>query len=200
MNNRCPKCNEKLSPFYMKENCPKCGVNLLYYNLESRLKEDAVQAKKEEDAINHFVDILKSSSVASPVLIVRLVLFFTPLASMCLPMYGNISLITLIVGLINGELEIGSVIMPLVSMVLVVVLSLAVIISSLFSSTKTGLLRNIIFSAVNSAVFVILGIIIGEMGAGWYITLVIYIAEIILHIICNKSIKSKANKLLTKSN
>ena len=24
----CPKCNEKLSPFYMKQNCPKCGKSL----------------------------------------------------------------------------------------------------------------------------------------------------------------------------
>ena len=29
----CPKCNEKLSPFYMKQNCPKCNTNLVYYDL-----------------------------------------------------------------------------------------------------------------------------------------------------------------------
>lgn len=192
MNNRCPKCDEKLSPFYLKETCPKCGANILYYDLDSRLKADAEKAQREVDAVNHFAGILRSSSVASPVLIVRLVLFFTPLASMCLPMYGEISLISLIVGLVKSELEIGGVILPLVSMALVVVLSLAVIISSLFSSTKTGFLRNMIFSAVNTAVFVVLGIIIGNMGVGWYITLVIYIAEIVLHIICDKKIKSSA--------
>lgn len=187
-NNVCPNCGEKLSLFYMKENCPKCKVNLLYFGLEQRLAEDEAQAQKEVDAVNRFVNILKSSSVASPVLIIRLVLFFTPLASMCLPMYGEISLISLIMGLINGTLEIGSVILPLVSMALVIVLSLAVIISSLFSSTKTGFIRNMVFSAVNTAVFVIVGLFIGGMGIGWYITLVIYIFEIILHIICKKNI------------
>lgn len=191
MNNTCPKCGKKISPFYLKENCPYCNVNILYYNMEENLKADARQAQKEVDAVNHFVDVLKSSSLASPLLIVRLVLFFTPLASMCLPMYGDISLISLIVGLVKGETEIGGVMMPLVSMALVVVLSLAVIISSLFSATKTGLLRNMICSLINTAVFVILGVIIGDMGIGWYITLAIYIVEIAMHILCNKAIKAK---------
>lgn len=193
-NNVCPKCNGKISPLYMKESCPHCHVNLLYYNLDKQLEADAAQAQKEVDAVNKFFNIIKSSTIASPVLIVRLVLFFTPLASMCLPMYGDISLISLIMGLVKGNIEIGDVMMPLVSMALVVVLSLAVIISSLFSVTKTGFLRNMIFSAVNTAVFVVLGLIIGGMGIGWYITLVIYILEIIMHIIFNnKELEKQCN-------
>lgn len=192
-NNTCPKCGGKISPLYMKETCPHCNVNLLYYNLEEKLKADAAQAQKEVDAINHFLNIIKSSSVASPILIARLVIFFTPLASMCLPMYDDISLISLIMGIINGSVEISSVLMPLISMALVIVLSLAVIISSLFSSTKTGLLRNMIFSAVNTIVFFVLGVIIGGMGVGWYVTLAIYVLEIILHLVCNNIINEKAN-------
>lgn len=188
---KCPKCGAKISPLYMKENCPNCNINLLYYNLDKRLEEDEARAQKEYDAVNHFLNILKSSSIASPVLIVRLVLFFTPLASMCLPMYGELSLIKLIMDLINGSMQMGDVILPLVSMGLVVVLSLAVIISSLFSVTKTGFLRNMIFSALNTVVFIVLGVIIGSMGIGWYITLAIYIAEIVMHIVCEKNIKKK---------
>lgn len=192
-NNLCPKCGKKISTFYLKEKCPHCNVNLLYYNLEDNLKADALQAQKEVDAVNHFLGILRSSSVASPLLIVRLVLFFTPLASMCLPMYGDVSLISLIMGLINSEIQIGDVILPLVSMAFVIVLSLAVIISSLFSVTKTGFLRNMIFSVVNTAVFVVLGLIIGGAGIGWYITLVIYLVEIVMHILCEKQIRKKAD-------
>lgn len=190
---KCPKCGEKISPFYLKETCPKCDVNLLYYNLDKRLEADAMQAKRETDAVNKFINIIKASSVASPLLIVRLVLFFTPLASMCLPMYSDVSLISLIMGLVKGSIEIGSVIMPLVSMALVVLLSLAVIISSLFSVTKTGFLRNMIFSAVNTAVFAVLGVIIGGMGIGWYVTLAIYLAEIIMHVICERKIRQNAD-------
>ncbi len=193
MNNTCPKCGKKISPFYMKENCPYCNVNLLYYNMEDNLKADAGQAQKEVDAVNRFLGILKASSIASPVLIVRLVLFFTPLASMCLPMYNGVSLISLIMGLINSSLEIGDVLMPLISMALVVVLSLAVILSSLFSATKTGLLRNMIFSGINTVVFVVLGVIIGGLGAGWFVTLAIYILEIIMHILCNKVINKNVD-------
>ena len=192
-NNLCPKCGKKISAFYLKEKCPHCNVNLLYYNLEDNLKADALQDQKEVDAVNHFLGILRASSVASPLLIVRLVLFFTPLASMCLPMYGDVSLISLIMGLINSEIQIGDVILPLVSMAFVIVLSLAVIISSLFSVTKTGFLRNMIFSVVNTAVFVVLGLIIGGAGIGWYITLVIYLVEIVMHILCEKQIRKKAD-------
>ena len=192
-NNLCPKCGKKISAFYLKEKCPHCNVNLLYYNLEDNLKADALQAQKEVDAVNHFFCFLRASSVASPLLIVRLVLFFTPLASMCLPMYGDVSLISLIMGLINSEIQIGDVILPLVSMAFVIVLSLAVIISSLFSVTKTGFLRNMIFSVVNTAVFVVLGLIIGGAGIGWYITLVIYLVEIVMHILWEKQIRKKAD-------
>lgn len=192
-NNLCPKCGKKISAFYLKEKCPHCNVNLLYYNLEDNLKADALQAQKEVDAVNHFLGILRSSSVASPLLIVRLVLFFTPLASMCLPMYDGVSLVSLIMGLINSEMQIGDVLLPLVSMALVIVLSLAVIISSLFSVTKTGFLRNMIFSVMNTAVFVVLGLIIGGAGIGWYITLVIYLVEIVMHILCEKQIRQKAD-------
>lgn len=189
MNNNCPKCGKKMSPFYLKQNCPDCGVDLLYYKLDERLEADALQAEKEVNAVNKFLNIIKSSTIAKPILIVRLVLFFTPLASMCLPMYSDESLISIIMGLIGEDLAINDVLMPIIAMGLVVVLSLAVIISSLFSSTKTGLVRNMIFSIINTAVFVAMSIIIGSVGIGFYVTLVIYILEIILHIVCNSAIR-----------
>lgn len=189
-NNICPKCGGEIGLFYMKEACPHCSVNLLYYNLDKRLEEDAAQAKKEVDAVNKFLNILKASSVASPLLIARLVLFFTPLASMCLPMYGEVSLITLIMGLVKGTTEISDVMLPLISMALVIVLSLVVIISSLFSVTKTGFVRNMIFSAINTVVFVVIGFVIGGMGIGWYVTFIIYILVFVMHILCDKKIRS----------
>lgn len=187
--NVCPKCNAKISPFYMKESCPHCGINLLYYNLDKKLEDDAARAQKEVDAVNRFFNIIKSSSIASPVLIVRLILFFTPLASMCLPMYGDVSLITLIMGLVKGTTEISDVMMPLINMALVIALSLVVIISSLFSVTKRGFVRNMIFSAINTAVFVVLGLIIGSMGIGWYVTLIIYVMIFVMHIMCDRKNK-----------
>lgn len=51
----CPKCGKKLSLFYMKENCPGCGVDLLRYDSEGRLERDAQQAAKEVEALWRFV-------------------------------------------------------------------------------------------------------------------------------------------------
>lgn len=189
MSNKCPKCGNKLSPLYMKQNCPNCGVDLLYYKMEERLEADAKESLRQEENIKKFLNTIKSSSIAHPLLIVRLVLFFTPLASMCLPMYGELSLISLITGIINGNLDLNSNILPIISMGLVVILSLAVIISSLFSVTKNGLTRNLVLSAINTIVLIVLGLVIGSLGIGWYLTLIIYVIEIILHFVCNKIIK-----------
>ena len=47
MADKCPKCEKKLSFFYIKQNCPECGCDLLNYNREERLEKDAEQAEAE---------------------------------------------------------------------------------------------------------------------------------------------------------
>ncbi len=58
MDNKCPKCGEKLSLFYVKSTCPKCGCDIMYYNMEERLEADAEKAEAEwakvENIINKF--------------------------------------------------------------------------------------------------------------------------------------------------
>lgn len=206
--NTCPKCGIKLKPTYMKQNCPSCGVNLLYYKMDERLAADVEQAKRETDAVKKLLLTLKNSSVASPLLIVRLVLFFTPLASMCLPMYWaghkKVSLISLIMGIINRGFDLGAMLddtsffFAFLSMVLVIVLSLAVIINSLFSCTKNGFKRNIIFSLINTLALAVTGGLVcvfgGEPEAGYYVTFAIYGAEIIMHLACAKTKTKKRKK------
>ncbi|MCR5042365.1 MAG: hypothetical protein K6C36_09760 [Clostridia bacterium] len=51
----CPKCGKKLSFFYLKPNCPACGVDILRYDAEGRLERDAQQAAKEVEALWRFV-------------------------------------------------------------------------------------------------------------------------------------------------
>lgn len=55
MDNKCPKCGEKLSLLYLKPNCPKCGCDIMYYNMESRLEADAEQAQKEWDKLERLI-------------------------------------------------------------------------------------------------------------------------------------------------
>ena len=51
----CPKCGKKLSLFYLKPNCPGCGVDLLRYEAEGRLARDAAQAEQEVEALWRFL-------------------------------------------------------------------------------------------------------------------------------------------------
>ena len=87
----CPKCNEKLSPFYMKQNCPKCGTNLVYYDLENRLQADHEKAMKEQAAVERVLNNIKTSAFGGKEQITRFILMFSPLAWMCLPMYSQLN-------------------------------------------------------------------------------------------------------------
>ncbi len=53
---KCPKCGKKLSMFYVKPTCSECGCDILYYDMEKRLEEDAVQAEKEFEDLEKFLN------------------------------------------------------------------------------------------------------------------------------------------------
>ena len=204
-NSECPKCGEKLSPFYMKQTCPKCGVNLMYYKLDERLEADAKQAQKEVDAVNKFADMLKASTVKTPWHVIRLIVFFTPLLSMLLPMFWaghkKVSLLAFILSIVNHGFDFAaltadkSYFFAVLAIIGVIVFSLAVIISSLFSATKKGFRRNIIFSIINTAVMSILSLLVyingGALMIGFAVTMLIYALEFILHYVCAKPKNTK---------
>lgn len=194
MNNRCPKCNEKLSPFYMKQNCPKCGTNLVYYDLEKRLEADHEKAMQEQEAINRVLNNIKISSFGGPLQIIRFVLMFSPLAWMCLGVVkadngSNISLISVIMGIINGTFAFeGANLIGLITMACIIVFSLAEIISSLFSVGKKAGKRNIIFSLVNTLVLIgclIWSVSEAHLGIGAILTLITYGVTILFHRLVN---------------
>lgn len=54
MSNKCPKCGAKLSPFYLKPNCPNCGVNIVQYGFDERLESDKIRAEKEWERFDNF--------------------------------------------------------------------------------------------------------------------------------------------------
>lgn len=209
LNNKCPNCGESLSVFYLKQNCPKCNTNLLYYDLENRLEQDRIKAEKEVNAVNAFLYRLKLSSVGGIWQIIRLVLFFTPLLWMLLPVFTlkqsnssfTFTLQGLIIGFVKGELKFDAVLsnrlylLPLLTMVFIIIFSLAVIISSLFSCGKKSLIRNIILSAVNLAVLSVMTYLCVssglKIGTGLYIIFAEYIITFAMHYICNTKIKSR---------
>ncbi len=195
----CPKCNEKLSPFYMKQNCPKCGTNLVYYDLDNRLQADHEKAMKEQEAVDRVINNIKTSAFGGPLQITRFVLMFSPLLWMCLPTFKandgtSITLISVIMGIINGGFDFSnpSYLFPFITMVCIILFSLMVIISSLFSLGKKALKRNTIFSGINLIVFFICNILSVSNDAntsyGAIIVVIVYVVEMLLHILVNKKL------------
>ena len=215
----CPKCNEKLSPLYMKQNCPKCGTNLVYYDLDNRLKADHEKAMREQEAVERVLNNIKTSAFGGALQITRFVLMFSPLAWMCLPMYTqlntetfettNISLITLIKSIIAtvGNADNGAMTFDmwlsdkayfciLLLIACIIIFSLADIISSLFSIGKKALKRNMIFHIINFVVFFGVSIlpIIGENGISSSIGVIMILITYSSVGSCHKIIDKKLNK------
>lgn len=66
IDNKCPKCNKKLSLFYLKPTCPYCNCNIMNYNMEKRLEEDNKKAEAEwqkaEKLLSKFTKIFKKKN------------------------------------------------------------------------------------------------------------------------------------------
>lgn len=59
MDNKCPKCGKKLSLFYIKQDCPECGCDLVYYDMEKRLQKDGERAEAEFAKLDEILTKLK---------------------------------------------------------------------------------------------------------------------------------------------
>lgn len=81
----CPKCNYKLRIRDWRPECPKCGVNVMYYGNEERLRKEADAAEYHHAMTQPKYDRLKFSLIGHPLSIVRLVLGLLPVAAMLIP-------------------------------------------------------------------------------------------------------------------
>ena len=86
----CPKCNYKFKKTDWRPECPQCGVNVLYYGIEDRLRAEADKAELEHAHMQPRFDRLKFSLIGHPLAIVRLVLGLLPIAATLIPS-GQIS-------------------------------------------------------------------------------------------------------------
>lgn len=83
---KCPNCGYKLKITDWRPECPKCGVNLMYFQMEERLRADADKAELEYAKSQPHYDRLKASIYGSPLAIIRLVCLVLPLLSLLLPL------------------------------------------------------------------------------------------------------------------
>ncbi len=82
----CPKCNYKLRVRDWRQECPQCGVNILYYGIEDSLRKEADEAEYHHAMAQPKYDRLKFSLIGHPLSIVRLALGLLPIVAMLLPM------------------------------------------------------------------------------------------------------------------
>ena len=189
----------------MKQNCPKCGTNLVYYDLDKRLEQDHIQAMKEQEAVERVLNNIKTSAFGGPLQITRFVFMFSPLIWMCLPMFkandgGSVTLISVIMGIINGSMPFDKILsdksylFPVLTMICVIIFSLFEIIASLFSIGKKAFRRIVVFGIINRLVFLacfVLSVTNGAFAlAGFWCVLIVYNIIPILH----RQINDKLNK------
>ena len=163
MSNKCPKCGAKLSPFYLKPNCPSCGVNIVQYGFDERLESNKIRAEKEWERFDNFLNGLKMSSIGSPIAIVRLISFFLPIVALLIPVYkvngAGINLISIIKSIISDSSSVfqnKAMLLCFISFAAVILTSLVCAVISLFSYTKNGYKRNIILSGIQICTFIAL--------------------------------------------
>lgn len=164
----CPKCNYKLRLRDYKPECPQCGINLVYYGMEERLRAEADKAEYEFATSAPRVDRIKSATIGSTFTKVRLGLYFLPILAMLLPLgsyaltlpfyekattLNLVSVIQLVssfdfgalMEMIQSELfgtEFLMLAISLVSLLLVLVLALVETILLILSCSPKGLVRN----------------------------------------------------------
>ena len=204
MSNKCPKCGAKLSPFYLKPNCPSCGVNIVQYGFDERLESDKIRAEKEWERFDNFLNGLKMSSIGSPIAIIRLISFFLPIVALLIPVYkvngAGINLISIIKSIISDSSSVfqnKAMLLCFISFAAVILTSLVCAVISLFSYTKNGYKRNIILSGIQICTFIALGTAAVINGASIYAgaatVILLQILTLYLHKKYKKSIEENKN-------
>lgn len=172
----CPKCNYKLKLTDWRPECPKCGVNVMYYGIEDRLREEADRAEYQHAKSQPKFDRLKFSLIGHPLAIVRLVLGLLPIVATLLPMGTvnyvlpyleksvNVNLISIVTFIIDNGFDVDLLLkvlgsdligtgmiywaVALVSLVLMVVLTLVGFFLLTLSAAKKGIVRNITIPSI----------------------------------------------------
>lgn len=172
----CPKCNYKLRIRDWRPECPKCGVNVMYYGIEDRLRAEADIAERQHAKMQPRYDRLKFSFIGHPLSIVRLVLGFFPILVTLLPMgtinyvlpfmekSETVNIVSIVTFIIDNGFDVDLLLklfgsdlvgkamilwaVALVCLVLMVVMALVGLILLTMSCAKRGISRNITFASI----------------------------------------------------
>ncbi|MBR2731410.1 MAG: hypothetical protein IKD72_05430 [Clostridia bacterium] len=83
---KCPNCGRTLHLTDWKQDCPDCGVNLIYFGSNERLLAESEQAEIEHAKHQPAIDRAKAAFFGSWPAILRLVLHVLPIGALFLPL------------------------------------------------------------------------------------------------------------------
>ena len=82
----CPNCGKKLHLTDWKQDCPACGVNLIYFKSNERLLAESEKAEIEHAKHQPGIDRAKAAFFGSPPAIIRIILSLLPTGALFLPL------------------------------------------------------------------------------------------------------------------
>ncbi len=82
----CPKCGVKLKPTDWRQHCPSCGANIVVYDLQERLMQDADIAEVQYYYFQKRIDRVKASFVGTKLAIIRIFTSLLPIIPLFLPL------------------------------------------------------------------------------------------------------------------
>lgn len=81
----CPKCGKHLRLIDWKQHCPHCGANIVIYDLQERLMQQADEAEVQHYHFQKKVDRVKGAFIGSPLAITRIFTSLLPAGPLFLP-------------------------------------------------------------------------------------------------------------------
>lgn len=81
----CPKCKQHLKLTDWRPNCPGCGANIVVYDLQERLMQQADIAEVQYYHFQKKIDRLKTSFIGSKLTIIRIFTSLIPIIALFLP-------------------------------------------------------------------------------------------------------------------
>ena len=83
----CPKCKEHLKMTDWKQHCPHCNCNIVLYDIQERLMQDADKAEVQHYYFQKKVERMKASFVGSRLAVVRIFTSLFPLLAILVPWF-----------------------------------------------------------------------------------------------------------------
>ena len=104
----CPRCGKKLKLTDWRQHCPECGANIVVYDLQERLMQEADVAEVQYYHFQKKIDRVKASFIGTKLAVARIVTSLLPIGPLFLPLIratfsppvdfpdGNVSLMTIV--------------------------------------------------------------------------------------------------------